>query len=194
MSINPCVKCKNSYNKKGLIGFSCGYCGLVIDYVNNTIHNPPTIPNPEPILLHKTEDGISICSICKTTSLEEKMKQIRMIEPCEWLNDYTNFKEYMEICDECEHWCIKLGLLRVLESDKYCRCCNDVKCEWCIGRETCLLKYGILDIPNGYVKMLMRENEITDFINLTFAEKQEQMEIHNLYLVNEKRKKLGIFE
>ena len=99
ITINPCNMCKQNYIRKGLINFSCGYCGLVIDYVNNTIHNPPTIPNPEPILLHKTEDGISICSICKTTSLEEKMKQIRMIEPCEWLNDYTNFKEYMEICD-----------------------------------------------------------------------------------------------
>jgi hypothetical protein len=81
----------------------------------------------------------------------------------------------------------------VLESDKYCRCCKDNKCEWCIGRETCLLNYGNLDIPNDYIQRLIQANDVVEFINLPFAEKQEQLEIHTLYLINEKQKKLGVF-
>ena len=49
-------------------------------------------------------------------------------------------------------------------------------------------------IPKDYLNLLLRENEINKFINLTFAEKQEQITIHELYLINKIKIKNGEFD
>ena len=49
-------------------------------------------------------------------------------------------------------------------------------------------------IPKDYLNMLIQENEIQKFINLTFAEKQEQITIHELYLINKIRIKKREFD
>lgn len=49
-------------------------------------------------------------------------------------------------------------------------------------------------IPKDYLNLLLRENEINKFINLTFAEKQEQITIHELYLINKIRIKKREFD
>jgi len=89
--------------------------------------------------------------------------------------------------------------LERIENEKFRRALQQLEKEKMLQKLDTYLKEAELEgqklsIPKDYLDILVQEKEVEQFIALTFAEKTEQLEIHELCKISEVRNKRGDFD